>query len=511
MISKAFCRRVAAVAQATLVLAAPVAYAQGNGIAATHPFGHSRPIAGQYVIVFKDTVGNPAAEAENMMKGRGGKVLRTFSKAVKGFSASLPDAAVQALRNNPNVRFVEQDQTVTLSATSLENNATWGLDRIDQADRPLDLLYHYSGTGAGVTAFIVDTGIRADHTEFTGRVLPGADFVGDGNGTNDCNGHGTHVSGTVGGTTWGVAKGVKLVPVRVLDCAGSGSWSSVIAGIDYVASSTQRPAVANLSLGGAASAAVDAAVAGAVSKGVTVVVAAGNDNIDACTVSPAREATAITVGATTNTDTRAFYSNTGTCVDLFAPGHSITSAWNTSPTASNTIGGTSMASPHVAGVAALVLEGTPTASPAAVASWIVSNATPNRMTASAMGAGSPNLLLYVGSQAPVQQPANKVVALQSMVGNASKSGGNWKAVAVVKVRDINTGAAVANATVDGSFSAGGNATCNTDSTGTCTLSSGALKSSSTSSTTLTATGVSGNLMTYDRSQNAVSQIVIAKP
>ncbi|WP_395406551.1 S8 family peptidase [Pseudoduganella sp. UC29_106] len=511
MISKALCRRLAAVAQATLVLTAPVAYAQGNGTAATHPFGPSRPIAGQYVIVFKDSVANPAAEAENMMKGRGGKVLRTFSKAVKGFSANLPDAAAQALRNNPNVRFVEQDQTVTLNATSLENNATWGLDRIDQADRPLDLLYHYSGTGAGVTAFIVDTGIRADHTEFTGRILPGADFVGDGNGTNDCNGHGTHVAGTVGGTTWGVAKGVSIVPVRVLDCAGAASWSTVIAGMDWVAASTQRPAVANLSLGGGASEAVDAAVAGAISKGVTVVVAAGNSNADACTVSPARESDAITVGATNGLDARASYSNYGTCVDLFAPGNSITSAWNTGPTASNTIGGTSMAAPHVAGVAALVLAKNPTASPAAVASWIVTNATPNRVLAASIGPGSPNLLLFTGSETPVQQPANKVVALQSMVGNATKSGGNWKAAAVVKVRDINTGAAVANATVEGSFSAGGNASCNTDSTGTCTLSSGALKSSNTSSTTLTATGVSGTLMSYDRSQNAVSQIVIAKP
>jgi len=418
---------------------------------------------------------------------------------------------VQGLRNNPNVRFIEQDQTVTLTATATENNATWGLDRIDQADRPLDLLYHYSGTGAGVTAFIVDTGIRADHTEFTGRVQGGIDFVGDGNGTNDCNGHGTHVAGTVGGTTWGVAKGVSLVPVRVLDCAGSAAWSTVIAGIDWVANTTQRPAVANLSLGGGASAAVDAAVAGAVAKGVTVVVAAGNSNADACTVSPAREPTAITVGATTSIDARASYSNTGTCVDIFAPGSSITSAWNTDASATNTISGTSMASPHVAGVAALVLASNPTASPAAVASWIVSNGTPNRLSAAAMGAGSPNLLLFTGSLAPVQQPATKVVAVQSMVGSATKSGGNWKANAVVKVRDIATGAAVVNAVVDGSFSAGGNSSCTTNTTGTCTLSSATLKTSSTASVTLSATRITGTLMSYDSTQNSVSQIVIAKP
>jgi subtilisin family serine protease len=510
MISKTFCR-LAAVVQATLVLST-AAYAQSGGPAATHPFGQSRPIPGRYVIVFKDSVANPAAEAANMMQGRGGKVLHTYTKALKGFSATLPEAAVQGIRNNPNVRFVEQDQTVSLTAvTSPENNATWGLDRIDQADRPLDLLYNFAGTAAGVTAFIVDTGIRPDHVEFTGRLQQGADFVGDGNGTSDCNGHGTHVAGTVGGSTWGVAKGVNLVPVRVLDCAGSGAWSTVIAGIDWVAASTQRPAVANLSLGGGASAAVDAAVAAAVAKGVTMVVAAGNSNVDACTASPAREPSAITVGATTSIDARASYSNSGTCLDLFAPGSSITSAWNTASNATNTISGTSMAAPHVAGVAALVLENNPTASPAAVASWLVSNATPNRLVAASIGAGSPNLLLFSGSKAPTQQPATKVVALQSMVGSATKTGGNWKAAAVVKVRDISTGAAVANASVAGNFSAGGSASCTTDNSGNCTLSSAALKLNGVASTTLTATAVTGTLMSYDASQNAVSQVVIAKP
>ena len=510
MISKTLCR-LATVVQATLVLST-AAYAQSGGPAATHPFGQSRPIPGRYVIVFKDSVANPAAETANMMQGRGGKLLHTYSKALKGFSATLPDTAVQALRNNPNVRFIEQDQTVSLTAvTSPENNATWGLDRIDQADRPLDLLYHFSSMAAGVTAFIVDTGIRPDHVEFTGRLLPGADFVGDGNGTNDCNGHGTHVAGTAGGTTWGVAKGVSLVPVRVLDCAGNAAWSTVIAGLDWVAASTKRPAVANLSIGGGISAAADAAVAGAVSKGVTVVVAAGNSGLDACTASPAREPTAITVGATTSTDSRAYYSNVGTCVDLFAPGSNIISASNTDPTGSRPLTGTSMAAPHVTGVAALVLAGNPTASPAAVASWIVSNATPNRLVADAMGAGSPNLLLFSGSKAPVQQPATKIVALQSMVGNATRTGGNWKASAVVKVRDISTGAAVANATVAGDFSAGGGASCTTDNSGSCTLSSSALKVNGIASTTLTASAVTGTLMTYDASQNAVSQIVIAKP
>ncbi|MDP3760927.1 MAG: S8 family peptidase [Ramlibacter sp.] len=504
---------VAAIAPLALTVFTPSSFAQAGGQAATHPFGQSRPIPGRYIVVFKSTVANPAGEAANLVRGAGGQLHHTYASAIKGFAASLPDAALQGIRNNPNVNSVEQDQTVSLNqATSPQNQATWGLDRIDQADRPLDTQYHFGGTGAGVTAFIIDTGIRADHVEFTGRVLPGYDTVGDGNGTNDCNGHGTHVAGTVGGTTWGVAKGVSVVPVRVLDCSGSGSWSGVIAGIDWVARSTARPAVANMSLGGAASASVDSAVAGAVAQGVTVAVAAGNSNADACTASPAREPSAITVGATTTLDARASYSNWGTCVDLFAPGSGITSAWNTGATATNTIGGTSMASPHAAGVAALALAANPGATPAAVASLLVSKATPNRLVPTVMGPGSPNLLLYsmLGST-PAVQPAAQTVAFKSMVGSSARSGGNWRASAVVTVRDINTGAGVANATISGGFSVGGSATCTTASTGSCTLSSGPIKSNAASATTFTGTGVAGTLMTYDASQNSVSQIVINKP
>lgn len=476
---------------------------------ATHPFAASQPIPGRYIVVFKDSVANPATETASLMQGRGGQVLHTYTRAIKGFAASLPDAALQAIRNNPNVRYIEQDQTVALNQVSLQNQAAWGLDRIDQADLPLDTQYHFTRTGAGVNAFIVDTGIRADHAEFTGRVLPGYNTIADANGTNDCNGHGTHVSGTVGGSTWGVAKGVSLIPVRVLDCAGSGSWSGVIAGIDWVANSTLRPAVANLSLGGAASASVDAAVAGAVSKGVVMVVAAGNNNADACTASPAREASAITVAAMAGLDYRASFSNWGTCVDIFAPGAGITSAWNSSATATNVLSGTSMASPHVAGVAALALTANPSATPAAVATQIASTATANRLYG--IGTGSPNRLVYslLGSTAP--EPTAVTVAFKSMTGSAIKTGGNWKAAGLVTVRDINSGAVVPNATVAGSFSVGGTASCVTGSTGSCTLSSGSIKTNSASSTTLTGTGVSGTLMSYDASQNTVSQIVISKP
>ena len=456
-------------------------------------------------------MGNPAAAAASLVQGNGGQVLHSYTSAIKGFAANLPDAAVQALRNNPIVDSIEQDQTVSLTqVASPQNQVTWGLDRIDQADRPLDTQYHFGGTGAGVNAFIIDTGIRADHVEFTGRVLPGYNVVADGNGVNDCNGHGTHVAGTVGGTTWGVAKGVSVVPVRVLNCAGSGTWSDVIAGIDWVASSTLRPAVANLSLGGSASTALDAAVAGAVGRGVTMVVAAGNNNLDACNYSPAREPSVITVGASNSMDSRSYFSNIGACVDIFAPGENVTSAWYIAADASRIMSGTSMASPHVAGVAALTLQSNPAASPAAVAASLVANATPNRLVS--VGTGSPNLLVYsLGGSAPATQPATQTVAFKSMVGSATKTGGNWKASAVVTVRDVNSGATVANATVAGGFSPGGNASCVTASNGSCALTSGSIKSNAAQSTTLSGTGISGTLMNYDASQNAVTQIVISKP
>jgi aqualysin 1 len=499
-------------AQAAFFVFTPAAFAQSSSNA-THPFGHSSPIPGRYIVVFTSSVDNPAAAPASLMQGSGGQLLHTYTAAIKGFAARLPDAAVQALRNNPNVAYVEQDQTVSLTEiASPQNQVTWGLDRIDQADRPLDTQYNFTSSGAGVNAFIIDTGIRADHVEFTGRLRPGYNAVLDANGTGDCNGHGTHVAGTVGGSTWGVAKGVSLIPVRVLDCAGSGTWSGVIAGVDWVANSTLRPAVANMSLGGSASASLDAAVAGAVSKGITMVVAAGNSNADACNSSPAREPSAITVGATTDLDDRAYYSNFGACVDVFAPGHGITSANYAGTSASTTMSGTSMASPHVAGAAALALAANPSASPADVAAFLTSTATPNRIRYT--GTGSPNLLLYSlgtgGNLSPPAQPS-QTVAFKSMTGTGVRSGGNWKASAVVTVRNVSSGAVVANATVNGSFSPGGNGSCVTGSNGSCTLTSATIKGNAASSSTFSGTGVSGTLMVYDAGQNSVSQIVIRKP
>jgi aqualysin 1 len=504
----------AALAQTATLVYAPAVAAQTPDGRATHSFARPQPIPGRYIVVFNSSVSNPGAAAISLMQGSGGQLHHTYSGAIKGFAASLPQAALEGIRNNPNVDYVEQDQTVALNqVASPQNQVTWGLDRIDQADRPLDTQYHFNNSGAGVNAFIIDTGIRSDHVEFSGRVRPGFDAIVEGNGTNDCNGHGTHVAGTVGGTTWGVAKSVSLTPVRVLDCTGYGAWSGVIAGIDWMANSTLRPAVANMSLGGGISLAVDAAVAGAVAKGVVMVVAAGNSNADACTSTPAREPSALTVGATTTLDARASFSNWGTCVDLFAPGGGITSAWNTSATATNNISGTSMASPHVAGVAALALAANPGATPAQVAQLIVSSATPNRLVSSVMGPGSPNLLVYsqLASTSSLPPPTVTTVAYKSMAGSATRSGSNWKASAVVSVRDVNSGAAVANATVNGSFSPGGATKCVTGSTGSCTLTSSSMKNNAAVSSTLTGTGVTGTLLNYDASQNAVTQIVITRP
>lgn len=492
---------------AVLAMCATSAFAQKGSPSATQPYSESKPIPGRYIVVLKSAVGDPAVETATIMRGQGGQVHHIYSRALKGFAASIPDAALPGIRNNPNVDYIELDKTISLNQVSPENQATWGLDRIDQVDRPIDTQYHYNYNGAGVYAFIIDTGIRPDHVEFTGRLLPGYNVVADSNGTNDCNGHGTHVSGTVGGTIWGVAKGVSLIPVRVLDCSGSGSYSGVIAGVDWVAGSTLRPAVANMSLGGSASSSVNSAVAGAVSKGVTMVVAAGNSNADACNSSPASEPSAITVGATGSDDARASYSNYGSCLDIFAPGSAITSAWNTSASASNTISGTSMAAPHVTGVAVLALAANPAASTDAVASFLTSNATVNRL--SSVGTGSPNLLVYsLAAGAPIQL-VKQTVAVKSISGTSARSGSGWRAYATVTIRDMNS-SLVANATVNGSFSPGGIASCVTASTGSCTMNSAVL-SKSTASTLMNVSSVSGTNLIYDSNQNAVTQIIIAKP
>ena len=326
-------------------------------------------------------------------------------RLINGFVATDLDAEdVAALRLDARVADVEPDRIVTVQGT--QANPVWNLDRIDQRDLPLDRSFSFGPTGAGVTAYIVDTGIRSTHTEFGGRVLPGFSVIDDGGGAEDCHGHGTHVAGTVGGATYGVAKAVSLVAVRVLSCTGSGSTSGVIAGLDWIASHRSGPAVANMSLGGGVSSALDTAVRNLVASGVSVAVAAGNANADACNTSPARVGEAITAGATTNMDARASYSNFGACVDVFAPGSGVTSAVPTSDTSTGSKSGTSMASPHVAGVAALVLETAPSATPAQVFAQVLEAATAGVVTG--VGSGSPNRLLFADpamASAPAPAPA----------------------------------------------------------------------------------------------------------
>jgi aqualysin 1 len=486
---------------------ASAASAQPADPPATHAF-RSRPIAGRYIVVMKRDVANPDSQADAIVREAGGRGHHLYSRALNGFAATFSDGAAERVRHHPSVEFVEQDQTVSVTVSGAESLASWGLDRVDQVDKPLDTFYHYNATGRGVAAFIIDTGINSTHADFTGRILGGFTTVADGNGTEDCMGHGTHVSGTLGGTTWGVAKQVWLVPVRVLDCTGSGTMSDVIAGLDYVARSLVRPAVANLSLAGGMSTALNAAVAGAVAHGVTVMVAAGNNTDDACKYSPASEASAITVGATTSSDAQASYSNFGTCVDIYAPGSAITSDWIASPTMTHTISGTSMATPHVTGAAALVLEASPDASPQSVAAFLKANATANRLTG--LGAGSPNLLLYTLATATAPPPIAAHVAVKTLTGSATGNAIRWRAHAAVAVRDIATSAPVANATVHGRFSPGGSTSCVTNTSGGCTLTSSAI-TRSTALSTLNVTGISGTNLAYDPSQNLAAQIIISRP
>ncbi|KOV98070.1 peptidase S8 [Streptomyces sp. NRRL B-1140] len=371
-------------------LPAQAAPAEGRVLAAGSPTA----IKDSYLVTLKKSAGLKASSAagKGLVKEYGGSVDKTFGKALNGYSATLSAAEARRLAADPAVASVEQNQRVTLAAT--QTSAPWGLDRIDQASLPLSGTYTYpDSAGSGVTVYVIDTGVRITHQQISGRASYGYDAVDGDTDAADGNGHGTHVATTIAGSTYGVAKKAKIVGVRVLNNSGSGTTAGVIAGIDWVTRNHSGPSVANMSLGGGASATLDTAVRNSIAGGVTYAVAAGNSSTSASSSSPARVAEAITVGATTSTDAKASYSNYGSALDIFAPGSSITAGWHTSDTATNTISGTSMATPHVAGAAAVYLAGHTSSTPAQVATALVNGAVTGKVTSA--GSGSPNRLLQL--------------------------------------------------------------------------------------------------------------------
>ena len=433
-----------AVLGAAVPVAAPVAAAApvptGRSDGTVQRAGGSTAVPGSYLVIFKDEPAGAArldaarvgALAADLAGAHGGTVTRSYRSALRGAELRVDAQAAARIAAHPSVGYVEQNHTVSITGTQ-PDPPSWGLDRIDQRDLPVDRSYRYPGDASGVHAYIIDTGVRLTHDDFGGRAVTGYDTIGGGPG--DCNGHGTHVAGTVGGSAHGVAKAARIVAVRVLDCAGSGTTAGVIDGVDWVTENAVRPAVANMSLGGNPSAALDTAVRYSINSGVTYGLAAGNDDgSDACAGSPGRTAEGITVGATTSTDTRSSFSNIGSCVDLFAPGSSITSTWFTDDGATNTISGTSMATPHVVGAAALVLAANPSWSPRQVRDALVGDATPG--VVGDAGSGSPNRLLHVvGSAAP---PTDDFSMTVTPTSGATAPGGSVTAT----VSTVTTGGAV---------------------------------------------------------------------
>jgi subtilisin family serine protease len=379
----------AAAVLTTTAVAAAAAPASGAILGA----GAVGTIGDSYIVVLRPGATGVGTVADTLTRRYGGQVVEDYQATVRGFDARMTETQAHRLAADPAVRYVEQDATVRLTGSATTGAPPWGLDRIDQRDRALSNSYR-APSAANVTAYVLDTGIRITHQQFGGRASNGYDFVDRDGVAQDCNGHGTHVAGTIGGSTYGVAKDVKLVAVRVLGCNGSGSYSDIIAGVDWVTAHAQLPAVANMSLGGTTSEALDDAVNRSIAKGVTYAVAAGNDSRNACRQSPADDPAAITVGATDDNDRRASFSNYGSCLDIFAPGVRIQSASNRSNTAAMLMNGTSMASPHVAGAAALVLGVHPDWTPAQVRDELVAQADPDAVTAA--GRGSTTKLLYTG-------------------------------------------------------------------------------------------------------------------
>ncbi|MDB2356239.1 S8 family peptidase [Pseudoalteromonas sp.] len=397
----------------------------------------NRAIEGKYIVVFKtptvlntqssDAIADFAStQSANLSNLYNVDIAQEFGGVLNGVVVNASAQKVQQMLSNPNIEYIEQDQIMSVAPLAQTNanqpNAIWGLDRIDQQSLPLNSNYYYDFDGSGVTAYVIDTGVRVSHNEFGNRASHGYDFIDNDADATDCNGHGTHVAGTIGGSAYGVAKNVNIVGVRVLGCNGSGSNSGVIAGINWVKNNASGPSVANMSLGGGASQATDDAVNNAVAAGISFVVAAGNDNRNACNYSPARAANAITVGSTTSSDSRSSFSNYGNCLDIYAPGSSIKSAWYNSNSATNTISGTSMAAPHVAGAVALFLDETPSLSPSQIDTKLSQRSTKN--TVSDAKSGSPNELLYTLDGGVIEPPIENELTNGQSVSVSGAQGSN---------------------------------------------------------------------------------------
>ncbi|MGD9590041.1 MAG: S8 family serine peptidase [Pyrinomonadaceae bacterium] len=402
----------------------------------------ANPVPNRYIVALNADAmrseGEEAPDAAARLTAKyGGAVDKVFRNAIQGFSVEMTEKAAHALSSDPNVLFVEEDSYI--SVAEAQASAPWGLDRVDQRNVPLDQTYNYTKTGNGVNVYVVDTGIRVTHEQFQGRASVVYDSIGDGQNGNDCHGHGTHVASTIGGVTYGVAKNVSLYGIRVLGCNGIGTTATAIEGIDWLTANRQLPAVANMSMGGWGSDIMDSSVQGAINSGITFVVAAGNNNGSACNYSPARLSTAITVGASTQADARASFSNYGSCVDLFAPGISIPSAWAWNDTAVHTVSGTSMAAPHVSGAVALYLEDNQSAAPSDAFTAIMGEATDGEMES--MSDGSPNMMLFTAPNVPTAADA-------TITGSVIDANGRGLRNVVVILQNVSGGeprAAISNA------------------------------------------------------------------
>jgi subtilisin family serine protease len=414
---------VAAVATALSVAGVGSAHAEQTSDVHKHAqimgAGAKGAIKDSYIVVLKNaTKSTVSAKSTSLTKTYGGTVTRTYKSAIQGYAAHMTEAQAKKLAASPDVKLVAQNKRYSTSDTQL-NTPSWGLDRLDQIFAPLNKRYTYPNTASNVHAYVIDTGIRVTHSEFGGRATSGYDFVDNDANADDCDGHGTHVAGTIGGANYGVAKSVQLVAVRVLNCEGSGDTAGVVAGIDWVTAHAVKPAVANMSLGSDLDTVLDMALNNSINAGISYAVAAGNDSADACDSSPAHVSNAITVGASDQLDFRATFSNWGGCVDIFAPGDAIPSAWNTSDTATNTISGTSMASPHVAGAAALALSANPTWTPTQVRNFLVYGGTRRVVRNVAAYAGTTDVMLRVGVN-----PVPQVTGLRSLTNGKNISVGS---------------------------------------------------------------------------------------